>query len=427
MFNLKRYLDFEQARLRKQLPFLALGLLLPLLALLLAGPERWSGMLTPPGLLFWLFVALIPLPLAAWLARQLTIRFISAFYGINRESAAEFLTHRWVGQRPSFLPFVMVKEGALAGGKPAPQKIGGPAGLVLYQYNAVVLEKAGQLTRVVAGPKFLELEAFEKVWAVIDLRPQRWVFSVSAITQDGIPIEYDADIQFQVGDAQDDSAAALEAAIFKAATCTWIRDAWRTEPDRFMDWPKRVVIGDTEGALRSILARFTLDQLIEPAQRELVRQQLETSLRSSVPRFGVKILNVALLNLKLQGKIVDSWLEAWRAERTRVMQTELAQGTMARTLALERARADVRREILHKTAETFKELAARYGEATPETMVILSCIEVIKRTAFDLNVFLPADILRTLETVRATIDDNGTDDDNGTKSTTTDDMISFAL
>lgn len=408
MFNLQRNAEYQSRRLTKTLMILTPLFFLALLALLLAGRLRLNTVGDLVADLVWTIVALVPGVGTLLLARRLARRFLAALYDVDRESAAEFLTHQWVGMRPSFPPFAMVKEGAIAGGQPTPQKIGGPGGLVIFQYNGVVLEQAGRLTRVAVGPQFLKLEPFEKAWTVIDLRPQRWVFPVSAITKDGIPIEYDADIQFQVGDSKDEAEAALQAAIFKAATCTWIREASRTEPDRLMTWPKRVVIGDTEGTLRSILARFTLDELIDPTKRQLVRDQLEESLRGSVPRFGVKILNVALLNLKLQGQVVDSWLEAWRAERIRVMQTEIAEGAMARTLALERARADVRRTILEKTVETFNEIAARYGEAVPEQLVILSCVEVIKRTAFDLNVFLPADILRTLEAVRSTIDSDGT-------------------
>ena len=143
-------------------------------------------------------------------AEEIAAWFVQDFYGLQtRASARGFLLRPVFGQG-SANPYLLVKEGAVdTKGNEVAQKIGGPVLLVIYNDSAVVLEQAGQLTRVVRGPASLELASFEKVWDSLDLRPQRWSFPVNAMTRDGIPITYEADIQFQIGETDDD--------VFKAA------------------------------------------------------------------------------------------------------------------------------------------------------------------------------------------------------------------
>ena len=83
------------------------------------------------------------------------------------------------------------------------EKIGGPATLIVYANSAVVLEQAGRLTRIFRGPETLKLKPFERVWDVLDLRPQSWPFEVNARTKDGIPIKYEANVQFQLAEGDE--------------------------------------------------------------------------------------------------------------------------------------------------------------------------------------------------------------------------------
>lgn len=388
MISFERVRNFTKVSLVKTLPWGATALGLAVFATLLS-----RHVLT-------FFLVLVAVYLAFTLALNHAGHFVRGVYGLKKETqdeAKSILTYRWLGYRPMFNPYILVKDGAIAGGSEVLQQTGGPGGLVLYQESAVVLEKHGVISRVMLGPSFPDLEPFERVWDVIDLRPQRWVFDVSAITADGIPINYDADVHFQV--------RPTEEAVLKAALSTWIREAHRTEPDRLMTWTKRVVIGETEGALRSILAHYTLDDLLKFDVREAIRKELHGKLVSFGEKLGVQILDVNLKDLKLRGKVIQQWFETWRTERLRVMGMEIAEGKARRLKLLEEARAKVRIQLLDGTAQALH-------DATPETrnaasrLVILSCIEVMKRTAFDLNIFLPADLIKTLDAVRASMCDD---------------------
>jgi len=330
----------------------------------------------------------IPGLAALWIAWRTAGRFVHTLYGLESiEQGQGFLSTRFFGH-PSAGPYLIVKEGKVASGNDAVKKIGGPGSLVIYNDSAVVLERAGQLTRVKRGPGILPLEPFEKAWDIIDLRPQRWDFPVSAITYDGIPITYHADVSFQVGDTDSD--------IFKAATCKWVRDAWRTEPDRLMTWTKRVVIGDMEGSLRAILALHTLDDLLDPGCRREVREELERRLTNAAPGLGVKILRVALGDIKLRDRVLQQWTKTWQTERTREIEKALAEGrAMSDRIAMQ-ARAEVRTSMLAYTARMFASVTER-GDKLSKGFVVLSFVDMIKRTASSRQLYLPDDIMKTLD------------------------------
>jgi regulator of protease activity HflC (stomatin/prohibitin superfamily) len=319
------------------------------------------------------------------LAWQVAVSFMKSMYELeDHGQASSFLMHCLCKGRPlPHLPYAFITDGEIAPySNEIVNQVGGPGLLVVPIDNAVVLERGGVLTRVIRGPDAVELDPFEKVWEALNLNPHRWEFSVSAITADGIPISYKANVQFQIADTKDD--------IFQAATNIWIRDAWRSEPERRFTWTKRVIIGNLEGKLRGILAHYELDQLLDPEIREKIRDDLEQSLSQGVAGLGVEIIKVSLGDIELRGRILQRWAATWRAERDRVIQATLAEGREKRTKALEKARAQVRRDILRQTHDTFKRIAqnSEKDEMTAR-YVILSFIEVLKRTATNVGMFLP--------------------------------------
>jgi regulator of protease activity HflC (stomatin/prohibitin superfamily) len=335
-------------------------------------------------------LGMIPGLVMLWLAWQVAGRFVYALYGLGGPAEGRrYLSTRLVGQM-SGGPYLVVKEGKVTFGTNAVKKIGGPGAVVLYNDSAVVLEQAGRLTQVKRGPVFQQLKPFERVWDIINVLPQRWEFDVTAITQDGIPITYPADIHFQIGDTDED--------IFKAATSKWIRDAWRTEPDRLMTWIRLVIISQTEGALRSILARCTLDQLIKPEQREVVRQELETNLTNWAPTVGARILMVNLGDIQLKGQILQQWIAAWQSERDSAIQITLADGQAQRTKLTEDARIDVQISQLDHTTRILDEMAA-HGINLAH-FVLLDLVDRIQRLSYDRSLYLPDGVINTLVALR---------------------------
>ncbi|MCD4739511.1 MAG: SPFH domain-containing protein [Anaerolineae bacterium] len=332
-------------------------------------------------------ISLLSVLIAWWIA----VYFVQSFYQVETFSAAAaFLRRRIFGQLAT-RPFLIVKEGRIALGEDLVRKIGGPATLILYADSAVVLEQAGRLTRIFRGPETLKLKPFERVWDVLDLRPQSWPFEVNARTKDGIPIKYEANVQFQLD--------AGEEAVLKAARQKWIRDATRSEPDRLMIWTKRVIISNTEGGFRAILACYELDELLDVVTRMEIRKKLLAKLTGAVEGLGAKIIDVQLGDIRLEDQILDQWIDTWRAERRKVMHIKVVRSGIAkRAKALEKARGKARKAIFKKTMETLTKMHDK-GTDNPEQAVILSFIEVIGKIAPQLLVTRPIDILTITDAV----------------------------
>lgn len=361
---------------------------------------------------FWFYALLNMVPglvavvVVCWLAAS----FVQSLYGLkSRREGLGFLMHSVFG-RPTLKPFLLLREGTIGGDEAhVVRRVGGPGSLVLFNDSAVVLEKAGRLTRVL-GSGFAHLEPFEKVWDVIDLRPQRWEFAVDAMTQEGIPVTCNADVSFKIDDGgrnstREEPYPMTEGAVLRAATSKWIREADRTEPDRLMTWTKQVIIGETEGALRSILARYPLDQLIDPATRRNIQAELKEALRGSVPSLGAKITRVALGDIQLKDEVTQKWIEKWQAEGKRRMMEMEARGQAARISIEANARIQAQVKMLANTAKAFASMA-KYGEEIPSRFVILRFIEMIKRTSVDLlgKLYLPYDVMRTFEMLQRRIE-----------------------
>ncbi len=75
--------------------------------------------------------------------------------------------------------------------------VGGPGTVHLASHLAAVLERAGQFRRVV-GPGDQTLLPGERIFALVDLRPQTERSEIMTPTRDGIPVRVDAELDFQI-------------------------------------------------------------------------------------------------------------------------------------------------------------------------------------------------------------------------------------
>jgi regulator of protease activity HflC (stomatin/prohibitin superfamily) len=251
---------------------------------------------------------------------------------------------------------------------------------------------------------------------VIDLRPQRWVFPVSAMSKEGIPVTCQADVIFQIDDgskkpSQDEPYPAAESAIFSAATRKWMREAERSPDDQMFDWARRAIIGMTEGALRSILAGYLLDQILGPAEsgpdighhRKRIKEALEENLRTQFSDVGAKVMSVELGDIKVEDKIVQQQIEAWQALWQKWARERKAEGEAARLQVVEAAKAQAQADMIVAITQAFQSLTeARV--VVPSQLVLLRMFEVLKRAApFDPQsgmLFLPAEVLKTWQIVQ---------------------------
>lgn len=400
--------------------------------------ELPKGIITLLGGTIWnLLPAFAALAVIPWTASH----FIRTLYDTKGlKEAHKFLQNNLFGM-DSLRPIMIVRGGQIAtGGGTLYDRVGGRGFLIVYNDSAVVTEKGGRLARVIGGPYFGFLEAFERIWEVVDLRPQHWVYTVEAMTRDGIPVACEADITFKIDDRYIDEtgnvrikapseaevelpddvaiAAQLEStgigrplpyteeAVLRAATSLWVRIKQPDHPEQLRKWTGRVVIGDVEGILRNIIAGYRLDWLIQPPRpgqkppREEIRDQLRQKLEDAFPvgnAVGVRILDVDLGKIDLKDKkIYTQWVEAWNAEWERRKLEGEAEGE-AELARLNAAQVQAQAEMVLTLVEALRPLANSSQAASPY-QVAMQFVETLRWMAYDpfKRMFFPPEVMLTI-------------------------------
>lgn len=390
-----------------------------------------------PGIVLNFLPVLVALAVIPWVAS----RFMHTLYDTKDIKEARGLLDRNVFGMMSPAPILIIKEGDIdLGAGSLFDRVGGRGFVVVHNDNALVLERGGRLTRVV-GPCLGFLGCFERIWEIVDLRPQRWVLPVSAMTKDGIPISCDADINFRIDDrfidqwghmrekqsvntnsqwvTDEDIVKALEGggigeplpytdeAVFNAATSLWVRIRQPEHPEQLRNWTGQVVIGEVEGTLRNILARYRLDWLLEPPQpgqkhpREEIREQLEHKLREAFPvgnKVGACILDVNLGQFEVKDeRISTQWIDAWQSIWEQRAVESIAEGE-AELARLQAAQVQAQAEMVLTLTEAIRPFVTSEEERSSYQLAT-RFVETLWWMSYSpgMRAFLPPDALRTLD------------------------------
>lgn len=412
MFDIKRLIRFLGKLLKVLIPFLLSTWILAFGTEFLSREGEWHERLLSLG--FWLEVMLDMLPAIAvmililWLAG----RFVHAVFHLDSwtQGVGFLMRHRF--GLPGFGPWMRIQKGQIDKelGDEILEQIGGPGHLVIYNDSAVVLQRGGKFTRV-EGAGFPKLKPFEKIYAVLDLRPKRWLYTVSAMTKEGVPIKWDADVHYQLGDGgkkptEQNPFPLSKKDVFRAATSQWVFAQGGTE---MMDWEGRVIISDTEGKLRTILARCPLDQLIgltekdaeAKAARESIQTQLEDELRQSAPKVGAKILRVKLSNLQVDDDVTQQWIQTWQARWQSWSEGLLAQGEASRIYLYETVKAEAQAQLVVRIIQALQQQTEN-RRVTPQ-IILMRLFSVLDRAAFSASsrIFFPNQALDALDKMKS--------------------------
>ena len=353
-----------------------------------------------------------PAVLVLILIPLLASRFIHALYATNSLREAHAFLHRCAFGLTRPRPYLLVKEGHIDKGEDSLlDRLGGPGNVVICNDSAVVLEQSGRLARVL-GPGSHSLRRFEKIWEIIDLRPQHWVCKVEAMTKEGIPVSCEADVTFKINGGGQSPTEKMpypftKDAVFKAATSTWIhepeQEAWK------MKWPARVVVGQAEGTLRSIISGYRLDWLIAPPRpgstppRQAIREELEDKLRESVGGLGAEIIKVELGEIKVSETVAQQWIKAWQSDWQREAVLQQAEGE-AELVRLEAAEVQAQAEMILMITQALQPLISAEEQAS-SYHVALRFIETLRWMLYDprSRALLPPETMHTLTLLQSKI------------------------
>ena len=263
----------------------------------------------------------------AWfVAYALMVQIVSALYDIPMKEAEGFVMRLFYGlpKNPPKNPTLVVREGQIDPEAPEVlRKLGGPAFISVGLDSAVVLSRRGRIVRAV-GPGFHTLEAFEKVWDVVDLRPQRREVKVETYTRDGIPVCCEAEIRFDLSGGEELWRQADSFTKERAQTVlrlTTEKVVLGPEKDRrFTPWSGRMYKAILDGKIRDWIEQYRLDDLISPASAgepmiTRLQEEVEAKVREEANPLGVWVDGVEITSLRPSADhISEQWLKLWRSE-----------------------------------------------------------------------------------------------------------------
>jgi regulator of protease activity HflC (stomatin/prohibitin superfamily) len=358
---------------------------------------------------------MLPGALGIGAAIVLASHFVATLYALD--NWVDGATHiiRGIFGQPTMKPIMIVSEGkvnALASDKVL-VRVGGQGGILIYNDSAVVLEQGGRLTRVLGPGSFDKLACFERVHDVIDLRPMRWDYEVEALSREGIPVTVSVDVTFQIntgGQASSDSIPypALDQAVFTASTCRWMRSPEGGEDDQYFDWARRVIISNTEGDLRGIIARYPLDVLVglenssasnKAIPRRTIQDELKKKLQKSCSSLGAQINEVWLGRIKVHDKVAEQWLDAWKNEWRYWSMIQGKAGEAKREQLREAAKAQAQVDMITAVAQAFQQSASQDARIPPR-LLAMRLLEVFDRSSVGPYTYLPEQAIKTLESLR---------------------------
>jgi hypothetical protein len=331
--------------------------------------------------------------------------FVRDVYGIRDWKSA--LKHVWLlifgrapgsyfDLKPSKRPFapypsITVQQGGIAEKDEDTllARLGGPGNVTIFNDSAVFLERFGRFTRVV-GPGKVFLRRFECIREVLDLRPQERSSVAKALTKDGIPVEAEVQVRFQlacppaslVAPTPEVPHPVYEWALVRAGQC----HSRSVDPDsgeeNIAHWADQVGVG---GKMRTLVASRQLDELLEPYEPERdphreISEKIHQAANDSARGVGAQVLEVRIGALEptleeVKKERVTSWQAAWISRARREEALGKAEAIRERGLA----RAYAQMEIILGLAREFQDAVER-DVALPAEIVILRFMESLRQT-----------------------------------------------
>lgn len=406
------------------------------------GPEilRFGAPSVPATLsqAFALLPATLPVVAALLAVPLVAARLVHQLHATESLTTAHDVLHRLVFGPLGPAPGMLAKEGQLHAKDVGDQlPPGGPVRLAIQGDTAVVTERGGRLTRVL-GPGSHALEAHERVWDTLDLRTQRWVHEVRALTKEGIPVSCDVDLCFRIDTStasthgrrtrsarsRDLPRPGSEQTVLRAATSQWIRAA--DQPTPTLNWAGRVVTL-AENELRDIVATYRLDWLIrapqpdQPHPRDEIRRHLKDELEDKIGAVGAELLQIELgkievkvpqrespatdrVSQQLQELVSQQWVEAWNADWNARALASRAEGE-AELLRIDAARVQAQAEMVIALAEALQPVLTSPETAEPYVLA-MQVVEALHWMSYDPETrdFMPPEAMRTLKRLQDLLD-----------------------
>ncbi len=334
-----------------------------------ANPVVWLVTLPVFFLMVCLFHGLVK-GVSLWIP----IQFLREFYRPPEDvNLRRIIEHRLYGvlEMPSPLsrlyqfPSLLVKKGQLVeenGGWQAwmAQHLGGPLRLIVFDGNAVYVERGGRFSRVVGpGRNMAFLDWFETVKEVVDIRPQvREETLAPCWTKDGIKVSVTVRVECCLGNPARGKTDLLYPFDPEAVKAAVERTSVRMPDGKTLTEMKGVdlVWGQVTSVVPDYLGSLNLDEiLINHGEgvilSEQTRQELLQRLNDLTRPFGYYVTDIQITRLEPPAVVREQRERNWQADLQSRANLLRAQAEATRIRAVEQARAEAQRDLILAIAE----------------------------------------------------------------------------
>ncbi|MEZ0395623.1 MAG: SPFH domain-containing protein [Anaerolineales bacterium] len=318
--------------------------------------------------------------------------------------------------------YILIKDGAIVEKEEVRDRwpawmacnIGGPILLIVFDGNALYLERGNKFSRVV-GPGEIApfLEWFETIKYVVDLRPKVKVGSFDVWTKDGIKIGLTVRVESRIGDpAKRDPEGKLvypydPVAVKKAVERIALRWPDPTQEPSEFTWVD-AVWGQVTGILPSYIGSRYLDDLLL-AERQSgqilsadAMKAISDDLNKATQVFGVFVTDLQIVKVEIPEEIRKLQEEYWKAERESIITLTEGQAKAFEIRAQEKARAEAQRDLLLTIANGLEK--TRSNQFTRPLLLTLSSILDQSLSDPSLKTYLAKETLEILEKLQKILD-----------------------
>jgi hypothetical protein len=315
-------------------------------------------------------------------------------------------------------PFVIIKEGHIDPQGDWISWLGGPARLVIFDGNAVYVERGDRFSRVIGPASHLPfLDASERVKAVVDLRPQILTKpgskpgGVRAWTKDGIQVQLDVRLECQIG-LEGMTEATSKGLLFPYGPIS-VRKAIERMAVHYdrnkkclaeSDWADGVW-GQVQGMLATYVFSHTVDELFlaESGPDQIFSQEVTAKwlqdMNKKLKGYGTRLVSLQITNVTPVSPTVNVQREkAWEAKKQSAAVVNEGQAKAFGILAYEKARAEAERDLIDAIVEGLRKTRpSKYNE-----QLVLSLSGIMDQSLKDTDFapYIPSQTLESLEKLR---------------------------
>jgi regulator of protease activity HflC (stomatin/prohibitin superfamily) len=352
-------------------------------------------------------VTLVVVVLSGWFglaqALQRSGWFIKEFYSLKNNRLAEDHLIRLLFNHGKPVG-VKVVNGLpeIAPDNEAVDKIGGPAGLLVTDGMAALVERGGGFSRIV-GPSPNALGPFERVRAVFDLRNLSRTKTEMAHTKDGIEVKVEATVSFmlmeQMKDEQIPQPQAREPARHLLLAWLGFRVKANKPPGKLPASPEAMRLiayempagvnwdSTVSSGIGDVIPQKMLDELWAPEpefvernpRRTIVKDLFEKG-RENLHKRGIELVDINLGPLMVPDSVVARRREWWQAFWKKDERITEAKGEAEALQLREMARAEAQTRMINILAQGIQDLDS-FSVARLSEVITLRFIDAIEGIA----------------------------------------------